>query len=252
MKKFFVSLKNRYKKKTKKLKKHIKKTIKQFDRNVVFSIGENCLADDILARNQLKSFSSPYSFGRSNIEYILLFENEDFADFLNKEYLMYEKLSGGEVPRNKKYVETENKYHNSCTNGFEFTHHDVIASEKSRDTLKRRYQRLRKLKNKNIIMLYHHRVCQETDESLLISHLQDLAKLFETQKNKVNIFLFYQILISDETQRRVEHFADNNINVYKFYTLNAWAGDDENLLWARCDNDLLEEMIHGIKEKMHG
>ena len=45
------------------------------------SIGENCLADDILKRFNMKSFSSPYASSRSNIEYILAFENSEFFCF---------------------------------------------------------------------------------------------------------------------------------------------------------------------------
>ena len=67
--------------------RNIKKWGKSFERNVVLSLGENCLPDDILRRNGLKSFSSPYASGRSNIEYVLSFENERFGDFLNPEYL---------------------------------------------------------------------------------------------------------------------------------------------------------------------
>lgn len=230
--------------------KKFKKFVKKFDKNVLFSIGENCLADDILARNNLKSFSSPYSFGRSNIEYLLLFENEQFADFLNMDYLSYESLSNHDVARNKKYVDVKNQYHDSCSKGFEFTHHDVIGFEKHRKTIRKRCQRLSTLKNKNIIMLYHHRYCQETDKKLLISHLKKLAEPYKSRNNKVNIFLFYQVLVPHETQRKVEKFVDGDISVYTFYTLNVWEGDDPNLLWARCDNDLLEEMIIDIRKKL--
>ena len=72
-------------------KNTILKVIHRFDsKNVVFSIGENCLTDDLLSRNNLKSFSSPWSTGRSNIEYILAFEREQFLDLLNPKYLKYE------------------------------------------------------------------------------------------------------------------------------------------------------------------
>lgn len=227
----------------------MQKTIKRFDKNVVFSLGENCLADDILARNGLKSFSSPYASGRSNIEYILSFEKEEFSDFLNMEYLVHESLSNRTVARNKKYVAVKNNYHDSCLHGFEFTHHDVIDCAKNRNRIKKRCQRLGGLKNKNIIMLYHHRICADTDEALLISHLKELAELYKSRKNQVHVFLFSQVLVSREDQRKVEHCVDGGISLYRFYTLNAWEGDDENILWARCDNDLLEKMIVDIKKK---
>lgn len=40
------------------------------------SLGENCLADDILKRYKLKSFSTPYSPTRSNIEYAIQSEKK--------------------------------------------------------------------------------------------------------------------------------------------------------------------------------
>ena len=41
----------------------IRNDVKDYEakESIVLSLGENCLADDILARNNLKSFSSPYA-----------------------------------------------------------------------------------------------------------------------------------------------------------------------------------------------
>ena len=237
-------------KKIKRLKKHIKKIKNILSKNIVFSIGENCLADNILARNGLKSFSSPYASARSNIEYILAFEKEDFKDFLNSEFLMYDDTDKNKVGRNKKYVEVKNKYHNSCCNGFEFTHHDVIGKDEDRKKINKRYKRLLALRNKNIIMLYHHRICSETDMHMLVNHLDELAQIYKKRKNNVHIFLFTQTLIPTETQRRTEHAVVSGINCYNLYTMNAWTGENDNYLWARCDNDLLEPMITEIKKKL--
>lgn len=237
-------------KKSKRIKKHIKKIIKSFDKNVLFSIGENCLADDVLARNGLKSFSSPYASSRSNIEYLLDFENENFKDILNPKWLVYENSSGNKVARNKKYVDVNNKYHSSCINGFEFTHHDVIGDNAMTDTIRKRCRRLMKLHNKNIVMLYHHRYCQETDEKLLLKNLTELAELYKARKNQVHIYMFTQVIVSTEAERKTEHLVNNGINIYKFYTLNVWGGEDADILWARCDNDLLQEMIDDINTKL--
>ena len=58
--------------------------------NVCVSFGENCLTDDILKRHNLKSYSTPYSSSRSNIEYILQIEEDCFSDFLNPEYIEFQ------------------------------------------------------------------------------------------------------------------------------------------------------------------
>lgn len=220
------------------------------DRFLCFSIGENCLTDDILDRNNLKSFSSPFASGRSNIEYLLNFEKENYAHFIDKNFLIYERLDNGKtVPRNKKYVSTQNKYNNSCTFGFEFTHHDVINNEETRQTFVRRCARISNLKNKNIVMLYHHRKCEQTDMGLLIRHLIDFSEIYESKRNKVDIFCFFQVIVSNKEERKVESYSIGNIHVYKFYTLNEWAGDDQDIFWARCDDDLLKTMIDNIKAK---
>lgn len=236
--------------KAKKLKKHIKRISKKLNKNVLFSIGENCLADNILARNGLKSFSSPYSSARSNVEYLIAFEKEEFNDFLNADYLVYDKTSNGNVAQNKKYVDVNNKYYSSCVNGFEFTHHDVIGDSAAKDKIYKRCRRLLRLKNKNVIMLYHHRFCEGTDEKLLIKNLVEMAEIYKLRDNNVHIFLFTQVIVSSKEKRKVENYVDSGINVYKFHTMNAWGGENEEILWARCDDDLLKIMINDIKKSL--
>ncbi len=246
----FFRMKNYIYERTKKFRKNVIKFRKKFDKNVLFSIGENCLADNILARNGLKSFSSPYASARSNIEYILSFENEKFNDFLNDEFLFYENYSQNNAPINKKYVDVKNNYHNSCSKGFEFTHHNVKDNISDRNKISKRCNRLLKLRNRNIIMLYHHRYCENTDLNLLISNLTQLAEIYKNRKNNVNIFLFTQIIVPEINDRYIENYIQNDINVYKFYTTKIWAGDDEEILWAKCDDDLLNSMIIDIKSKL--
>ena len=246
----FLKMKNCIYEKTKNLRKNIIKYRKKFDKNILFSIGENCLADNILARNGLKSFSSPYASARSNIEYILSFENEKFNDFLNDNFLSYDKPLQNNIPINKKYVEVKNNYHNSCSRGFEFTHHNVKDNNSDRNKISKRCNRLLKLRNRNIIMLYHHRYCKNTDLNLLISNLSQLADIYKNRKNNVNIFLFTQKIVSEINDRHIVSYIQNDINVYEFYTTKIWGGDDEEILWARCDDDLLNSMIIDIKSKL--
>lgn len=245
-----ISMRKTILKIVRRLANQARKVAKIMNRNIIFSLGENCLPDNILARNGLKSFSSPYASGRSNIEYVLAFEHEQFSDFLNLEHLKYEYFSDKEVARNKKYVAVKNRYNESCTNGFEFTHHDAIGSKKYRYRLQKRCKRMLKLKNKNIIMLYHHRMCSKTDESLLVSHLLELADLYKLRGNSVHIYAFTQVIISGKNQRRSECIVDRDVTLYKFYTQNEWAGNDDDIFWAKCDDDLLEVMILDIKQRL--
>jgi len=178
--------------------KRIKKWRNLHKKDVYISIGENCLSDNILSRNKLKSFSSPFASGRSNIEYILSFENERYNDFLNPDYLHYEfDDSNKKVVRNKKFVAIKNRYNDSCMKGLELTHHDIIADVDARKKLQRRVNRILGLKRKNIIMLYHQRICEETNLDLLIRQLHELSQIYELRKNKVSIYLFYQVIVSN-------------------------------------------------------
>ena len=228
---------------------NLKKIKHSFDKNVIFSIGENCLADNILERNNLKSFSSPYSSSRSNIEYILAFEQEKFRDFLNPNYLKYDFILGKKVVINQKYVKTENIYNNSVINGFEFTHHDVYKAIQKHIIYKRTERQLL-LKNKNIIMLYHHRISPATNLNLLISHLQNLAEIYKSRKNNVNIFLFTQEICKNEQSRGVKKYNRGDIHFYNFFTKESWEGANEKVFWAYTDDDLLKEMVNDIRKKL--
>lgn len=232
-------------------KNTVLKIIHKFDRkNVVFSIGENCLTDDLLSRNNLKSFSSPWSTGRSNIEYILAFEREQFRDLLNPEYLRYGDDGEKKVVRNCKYGSVQNAYHASVTNGVEFTHHDVLGNDKVRSTIKNRCKRLVKLKNRHVVMVYHHRLCDQTDLHALTADLAGLAEIYKKRGNAVDVFLFTQKLIPGTDERRVEKEIVNGIRVYRIYSLHEWMGSDREIFFAHCDNDLLKEMVDDIRDSL--
>ena len=100
---------------------------------VFLSFGENCLTDNILERHHIKSFSTPYSSGRSNIEYILQIERARFEDFLNPEYLEYTEFDGRRVVRLRQYTQVDNTYNPWHMNGFEFIA-KLRATEKYRNT----------------------------------------------------------------------------------------------------------------------
>lgn len=230
----------------KKIKKNIYKHVGLSKKNICFSIGENCLPDNILNRYNLKSFSSPYSSGRSNIEYILYYEHEEFNSFTDCDLLKKEFFNNTtEVIRNQR-IQLNNTYHESCMNGFEFTHHNVLDNEKARAAINRRCSRLLGLHNKNIVMLYHHRMCETTDEMLLIKHLKELSDIYKQRNNNVNIFCFTQAIVNDSSQRKVEKSIKDEIHLYRFYTLNEWAGDNQNIFWGLCDDDLIKKMMDDI------
>ena len=40
----------------------------------------------------------------------------------------------------------------------------------------------------------------------------------------------------------------NGMHYFEFHTLNEWKGDNQEIFWARCDEDLIIKMIHQIKK----
>ena len=163
--------------------------------NVYISFGENCLTDRILERFHLKSFTTPYSHGRSNIEYINAIEYDDFNHFLCPSCLEYADIYGKQVVRSNYYAQQTNIYEYSVMNGFEFTHHDVIANSTHIETFKRRIDRLKELQNTNLYIFYHHRYCEETNIDQLIKDLHKIHTLYTKRGNCVHVILFTQKLV---------------------------------------------------------
>lgn len=210
------------------------------------SFGENCLPDNILKRHGLKSFTTPYSHGRSNIEYILQIEKDRFKHFLNPKCLRYEESCGHRVPRLKIYNEIHNTYDKLHMNGFEFTHHDVIGNPEHRDALKRRAKRMLKIRNCHLIIFYHHRYCLSTDFSQLLDDLNKLRLIYLKRCRAVDVVLFHQSLIKDPSDRKLEYSFAGGIHVFTFYTTKVWSGNDQDVFWARVDDDLIKEMLNMI------
>lgn len=236
------------KKQLKRIYKKILKLVNKYKKNVYLSFGENCLTDRILERHHIKSFSSPYSSGRSNVEYILQIEKEAFRDLLEKQYLYRDVVGDHNVVRNKKYTCT-NIYDESCMRDFEFTHHDVLSDDIIRNTISRRCQALLEIQKKNLHIFYHHRICDSTNEGKLIEDLAELKRLYEQRAKSVSVTMFTQKKVEEEEERRVDHKRVNDIDIYTFYTLNIWEGSDDNIFWAKCDDDLIKTMINDVKKR---
>ncbi|MCC6600944.1 MAG: hypothetical protein IT223_09760 [Crocinitomicaceae bacterium] len=213
------------------------------------SFGENCLPDNILDRHKLKLLTTPFSHGRSNVEYILQLEKDQYKDLLNPSFLRHEFLEGKEVSRLKKYMALQNSYHELHTNGFEFTHHDVIRSESVRLKMKERLAELLRRKGKNkFVIFYHHRANANTRIELLLEDLKKLKCIYSTSNIQSEIICFTQKIIKNSNERKLIHEILNGIHFFTFYTLNEWAGDDEDIFWARNDEDLIAEMIDAVKK----
>lgn len=87
-------------------------SLKKHEDLVWISLGENCLSDDILKRHYKKSYSSLYAAGRSNIEYALDMDKNNYKDLLSKVNLEYAYVGSHRVVRSIIYKSSSPNYNN--------------------------------------------------------------------------------------------------------------------------------------------
>ena len=222
---------------------------KQLSNTHYLSIGENCLTDNILARHNLKSFSTPYSHGRSNLDYAIKLEKESYRNLLKSEYLYHDNVEETKVVRNKHYSESDNIYYELHLNGFEFTHHDVIDNDLQRKSYERKILRMISFnKRKKLKFVYHYRNNNNKDLNLIIGKAEEFLGYYEQKGIKCEFIFFTQDIVSKKEERNLIKFHDsNNVRGYILKTLETWAGEDQDVFWARKDDDLFMRMIKEIK-----
>lgn len=209
------------------------------------SLGENCLPDDILRRYGRKTYSSPFSSGRSNIDYILQLEHDGYRHLLLPENLAHHQLTGELVVRSTYYRNCDGIFESSCSHGFEFTHHDPLVRVEDRRSVQRKIDRLQRFKSrKHFVFLYHHRRNPNSDLPRLHEKLREFSKVYSSGRARCAVILFYQTLIGSTDARRIEcRQIHEDLIEFEFYTHDIWAGKDQDLFWARVDDDLIREML---------
>jgi len=77
--------------------------------------------------------------------------------------------------------------------------------------------------NKNFVFLYHHRVTANSDFVLLREHLNKLLSLYNTKGCECEVVLFYQNIVPQETQRRID-FTPHHSGLLEFacHTHEIW------------------------------
>lgn len=220
-------------------------TMNQDDGVVWISLGENCLSDDILKRFYLKSYSSLYASGRSNIDYNIAMHRQGYRGLFDDANATYGYVDQEKVLRNISYTLDDDIYHELHTQGFEFTHHDWLAHPESKAALMRRVKRMNEeIGQKHYVFLYHHRYTQKSNLDLLTRKLATFKQFFEQGGKRCFIILFYQEQVADARQRQLT-LVNNHDGVLQFrlHTLHQWAGMDQAIFWARVDNDLIKKML---------
>lgn len=213
------------------------------------SLGENCLPDDILKGHEKKSFSTLFSSGRSNIDYILSLESSGYENLLDLDNLIYGDAWGTKVVRSKNTINADDIYDPGCSKGFEFTHHNPIDSQKDRESLMRKISRLKSAKlNDNIIFLYHHRKTNKSDLEKIRQKLRDFQSRYQNDEVKCSICLFYQSVMAGKADRRIHATIHDTFMEFDFHTEYVWGGNDANIFWAVNDDDLILNMIKNIED----
>jgi hypothetical protein len=212
------------------------------------SLGENCLSDGILQRHGLKTFNTPYSGTRSNIDYAIQLEREGYAHLLDREALERGWAGPTEVVRNVRMT-CEPLFHDFHSQGFEFTHHDVIESESHRESFRRKVERLDMLRGRgNVCFLYHHRVNPRSDLAAIVEKAATFAGFYGHGDTSCRVVVFMQEIVASAAERDVVEAAHaDNVRAYVLKSLEVWGGDDQDVFWARKDDDLLARMFQLAK-----
>jgi hypothetical protein len=199
-----------------------------------------------LQRHNLKSFSTPYSNGRSNLDYTLALEKINYIGYLDKNNLFYDYVNDEKVVKSSLINNSDNIYFTPHMSGFEFTHHDVINSENAIKNFKRKTQRIRKIRGKkNVVLLYHYRINENSNHELLFKKAIEFANLFISKRSKCNILVFSQKIINHSSDRKVLYRnIMPNVHFFELYAVKIWTGPDQDTFWAKKDDDLIKIMLN--------
>lgn len=166
-----------------------------------------------------------------------------YANLLEENILTYEIRYKKKTAVNKKFDEPLNIYEKGVSNGFEFTHHDVISDKEARNSFIRKINRLLDIKESKIVFLYHYRHSKNNSIYKIIPKFKEFLDYYPN----ANLCVMHQTLCADNSERHIELRQCKKITLFEFYTLNIWAGENPEIFWARCDEDLIRMMIYCIK-----
>ncbi|WP_083717157.1 DUF1796 family putative cysteine peptidase [Mailhella massiliensis] len=221
---------------------------------ICLSLGENCMPDMVIQRYGIKSYSTPFSFSRCNIFYSYQLFQTNFKNLINKEFL--EKDNNCQFPqfyRNKKIFNTpeDGLFEKSCSNGFEFTHHNVVDKKNDRESFIRKINRLIDLKNSNdaVVFFYHHRYLYNSKIDKIIEYSNELINCFK-YKNKY-IVILEQIIVDSNIKRNIFYKRFGNTIIFFFLTTKEWKGKDKNILFAKNDEDLIQKMMFILHDELY-
>lgn len=231
---------------------HMSDPIPAHDRLLWLSLGENCLPDDILKRHGRKSFSTPYSSGRSNIDYAIALERCNYEGLLDSASLKYSEDVAKPVVRSSRYQTSADIFDPWHSKGFEFTHHDVLKSAEALDSYRRKVDRLLDARGRqDVLFLYHHRTTARSDLAQLRLKLKEFQGLYQSGDVRCVMVLFHQSLIAEGDRRRLQSDAfGSDLLEFVLHTRFRWGGNDPEIFWARNDDDLFRELFAAVDQAL--
>ncbi len=218
------------------------------------SLGENCLPDRILQRHGLKSFSTPFSNGRSNIDVLLALWRAKFDGLLDPANLRLDPTAGASAVRSTRYVDCDPIFDPSVSGGFEFTHHNVLEDAAARDSYVRKIDNFCAARLRgDVVLVYYHRPTPRSDLPALIQKLETFAQLYQVAENRVRVLLLRQTLVAVPSERGVvSRSAAPHVDDFEVKSLAAWGGQIPAVFWAEVDDDLLTEVLAAGREWLVG
>jgi hypothetical protein len=175
-------------------------------------------------------------------------EKDDYRNLLKHEFLQHFPDGEHAVVRSTFYKNCAGRYSERHMLGFEFTHHDPLSVKEDNRAFKRRISRqLRYRGNKSFVFLYHHRIVDGTDLSLLRQHLYELLTFYNINGSDCKLVLFYQNIVAEDQAKRID-FIPQKAGLLEFvcHTHALWGGDDLETFWAKNDDALFAEMFEAV------
>jgi hypothetical protein len=215
------------------------------------SLGENCLSDAILHRHGIKTTASPFSHGRSNVEYATQADATNFKGFLHRRNLEPGFANGKPVLRSRLYTSTPGLFRRSCSQGFEITHHDPIKNADHRRSFERKISRWISIRDSDddVAFLYHHRATgSDADISRVVEKLDLFARQYSrARQRRCFVLCIVQNLIPAESHRAycIEELAER-IWTARIDSYEAWSGGGPQF-WALNDDDLIGDVLRAAR-----
>lgn len=214
-------------------------------------IGENCLAHGVLRRHGLTAMPTPFSHARSNIDYAIQMVESGFRDMLDPAYLTHAPRGAQSLVINTLYTCDKGLFHGTVANGFEFSHHDVIANATAHDSYQRKANRFMESLDDSgpACLIYHYRLHPGQDIGRVVEKLERLRAYWSAKTARpISTVMFTQAIVPDDDQRRVEITRRGDIMVAVLHTRQAWGGNDNDVFWGRGDDDLFDQAFAAFQD----